>query len=205
MYEELSSHAIELIREKHRRIKAEKDLLTLNQQLQKLSITDELSGLFNRRHFMLMIENELQQAKLQQSMLSFISIDLDHFKKLNDSFGHLKGDEAIAKVGQSLKSIFRQSEDLVFRMGGEEFLVVSRNATVDRSLKLAEQTRMTVQQLTIFDQSQQQQVQLSCSIGVFYHTPQAEDGFLYYLDKVDKALYQAKKSGRNMVVNATAC
>lgn len=204
MYEELSSHAIELIREKHRRIKAEKDLLVLNHQLQKLSITDELSGLYNRRHFMLMIENELQQAKLQQSMLSFISIDLDHFKKLNDSFGHLKGDEAIAKVGQSLNSIFRQSEDLVFRMGGEEFLVVSRNATVDRSLKLAEQTRLAVQQLTIFDQSQQQQVQLSCSIGVFYHTPRPEDDFLYYLDRVDKALYQAKKNGRNTVVNATA-
>ncbi|ROV59802.1 GGDEF domain-containing protein [Vibrio ponticus] len=204
MYEELSSHAIELIREKHRRIKAEKDLLALNHQLQKLSITDELSGLYNRRHFMLMIENELQQAKLQQSMLSFISIDLDHFKKLNDSFGHLKGDEAIAKVGQSLNSIFRQSEDLVFRMGGEEFLVVSRNATVDRSLKLAEQTRLAVQQLTIFDQSQQQQVQLSCSIGVFYHTPRPEDDFLYYLDRVDKALYQAKKNGRNTVVKATA-
>ncbi|WP_194439351.1 GGDEF domain-containing protein [Vibrio fluminensis] len=203
MYEELSSHAIELIREKHRRIKAEKDLLALNHQLQKLSITDELSGLYNRRHFMLMIENELQQAKLQQSMLSFISIDLDHFKKLNDSFGHLKGDEAIAKVGQSLNAIFRQSEDLVFRMGGEEFLVVSRNAAVDKSLKLAEQARLAIQQLTIFDQSRQQQVQLSCSIGVFYHTPRPEDDFLYYLDRVDKALYQAKKNGRNTVVNAT--
>lgn len=202
MYDELSSHAIELIREKHRRVIAEKELRALNKKLQQLAITDELSGLFNRRHFMSVIPEQIQQARIGQYPLSFISLDLDHFKSLNDSLGHVKGDEAIARVGEVLSSLFTRSGDFIFRMGGEEFLVVTCHSSRQDACNLAELIREYIAEITLSHQAKRLDHQLTCSIGVFSHTPQQQDDFLYFLGNADEALYQAKINGRNIVICA---
>lgn len=202
MYDELSSHAIELIREKHRRIIAEKELTALNQKLQQLASIDELSGLFNRRHFMSVIQAQIQAAKREQYPLSFISLDLDLFKSLNDSLGHLKGDEAIQSVGDTLSKLSKEHGGCAFRMGGEEFLVVTSNSHHQQSIDLAELIRHSVATITLSNQEKKQSHQLTCSIGVFCHTPQHDEDFLFFLSKVDGALYQAKNTGRNNVISA---
>ncbi|ANS86561.1 Response regulator PleD [Vibrio scophthalmi] len=202
MYDELSSHAIELIREKHRRIIAEKELTALNQKLQQLAIIDELSGLFNRRHFMNVIQPEIQRAKLEQHALTFISLDLDLFKSLNDSLGHLKGDEAIQSVGDILSQLSKECGGHAFRMGGEEFLVVVTNTHYQHSTALAETIRQSIANVTLSNEEKKRSHQLTCSIGVFCHTPQGDEDFLFFLNKVDEALYQAKSAGRNNVISA---
>lgn len=199
MYDELSSHAIELIREKHRRITAEKELRKLNTKLQHLVITDELSGLFNRRHFMNLIPEQIQRAKIEQYPLSFISLDLDHFKSLNDSLGHIKGDEAITRVGTVLSTLFDRHGNFVFRMGGEEFLVVICHSNHQDARNQANLIRDSIAKITLSHQARHLDHQLTCSIGVFSHTPSQHDNFLFFLDHADKAMYQAKMNGRNTV------
>lgn len=200
MYEELSAHAIDLIREKHRRIIAEKKLLAMNQKLHHIAITDELSGLFNRRHFMTVIPEQIQHAKQNQYPLSFIAVDLDHFKTLNDSLGHLQGDEGITQVGKILSSIFNCPSDFVFRMGGEEFLIVVGDTIEHDASTLAEMIRSHIANITLFHPTENTHHHLTCSIGVFSHIPNLDEDFLFFLDKADKALYEAKGKGRNTVV-----
>ncbi|RJX67400.1 GGDEF domain-containing protein [Vibrio sinensis] len=208
MYEELSAHAIDLIREKHRRIIAEKKLMALNKKLHHIAITDELSGLFNRRHFMTVIPEQIQQAKSEQYPLSFIAVDLDHFKALNDSLGHLKGDEGIEQVSRVLSSMFNRPGDFVFRMGGEEFLVVVCHSNPQEVCNLSEVIRTHISNIILSNPVEDIHHQLTCSIGVFNHIPVQQEDFLFFLDKADKALYEAKANGRNIVVcinNKTRC
>ncbi|EGU37299.1 HHE/GGDEF domain protein [Vibrio ichthyoenteri ATCC 700023] len=202
MYDELSSHAIELIREKHRRIIAEKNLTALNAQLQQQAMTDQLSGLFNRRHFMAIIEAKIQKANRGKSPLCFISLDLDLFKSINDTLGHLKGDEAIERVGSVLAQITADNNGCAFRMGGEEFLLVVANRAHHDGLTLAELIRLKIANIVLTNQEKKLSHHLTCSIGVFCHTPQHDEDFLFFLNKVDDALYQAKSAGRNSVISA---
>ncbi|WP_162063484.1 sensor domain-containing diguanylate cyclase [Vibrio taketomensis] len=204
MYEELSSHAIELIREKHRRIVAERELLALNQQLQQLAITDELCGLYNRRHFMQVIPNHIEQAYRSQTPLCFVSLDLDHFKTLNDSLGHIQGDNAIQQVGITLQRLFCQEGQFIFRMGGEEFLLVATSTSIEQAQQFAESIRSSIACIKLNNDKKNLSHQLTCSVGVFCHTPQFNDDFLYFLERADHALYQAKNSGRNRVVFANS-
>lgn len=200
MYDELSSHAIELIRERHKRVKVEEELRTLNDKLEQIAITDELSGLFNRRYFNMMIDTEMQRAIRDQRLLSFIALDLDHFKSINDSLGHSKGDEAIMKVSATVSSLCKRAGDFVFRIGGEEFLVVVSGSSTPEVFKLAEQIRESIEKITISHTEKALTHQLTTSIGVFSQIPQLGDDYSVYLNSVDEALYKAKSSGRNMVV-----
>ncbi|MFM2664931.1 bacteriohemerythrin [Vibrio mediterranei] len=199
MYFELSSHAIELIREKNRRIVAEKELKALNDKLQQLAVTDELSGLFNRRYFMMMAQEALLRAKVENSYLSFISLDLDNFKHLNDTLGHARGDEAITHFSHVLASNFCRKNDFIFRMGGDEFLVVVCCAEHQQVIEIAEQVRSTLEQQCLIDTSNSSAI--TTSIGVFTHIPEEHEDFMYFMERADQQLYKAKKQGRNCVLS----
>ncbi|MGB9546273.1 GGDEF domain-containing protein [Vibrio harveyi] len=200
MYFEVSSQSIELVREKHRRFVAEKELRCLNKKLQELAITDELSGLYNRRYFNIMTPDILNKAQDTNQLVSFVSIDLDYFKQLNDQFGHLKGDEAITKVGALLSAHFNDLDDIVFRIGGEEFLVVIVGSEHKTSINRAEAFRKATAELSIICETSAQSHILTSSIGVFTQCPEPNLDIRYYLDKADQCLYKAKLNGRNIVI-----
>ncbi|MEF1169120.1 GGDEF domain-containing protein [Vibrio campbellii] len=200
MYFEVSTQSIELVREKHRRFVAEKELRCLNKKLQELAITDELSGLYNRRYFNIMTPDILSQAQAGNQTVSFVSIDLDYFKQLNDELGHLKGDEAITKVGALLSSQFNGVDEIAFRMGGEEFLIVLVGSEHHRCVRRAEKVRESIATLSIQCDRHEQRHFLTSSIGVYSQQSEANVGIRYFLDKVDKCLYKAKLTGRNKVV-----
>lgn len=202
MYDELSSHAIELIRERKTRIKVEGELRSANRKLEQLSITDELSGLFNRRYFNKIIPNEISRAVREKSLISFISLDLDHFKSINDRLGHSKGDEAIVEASMTISKLCRRAGDFAFRMGGEEFLVVVCGSSSPEVLELAERVRESIETITISCNDVGLSHQLTTSVGVFSHVPTLGNTAEFFLEQADEALYKAKNSGRNVVVSA---
>ena len=157
-------------------------------QLNRLTLTDTLSGLWNRRHVMDVLEEEAKN----KHPLALIMVDIDHFKKINDTYGHNVGDEVIVGVAQALTSKLRSS-DLVGRIGGEEFLIVLKEDRADIVLRIAEKLRRFVE--TIAWAKIEGSVHISA--GVYITEP--EDSVYDMLDKADKAMYQAKKDGRNRV------
>jgi diguanylate cyclase (GGDEF)-like protein/PAS domain S-box-containing protein len=171
------------------------DNAKLFEKTQEMAITDSLTGLYNRRYFYLILDNEIERAKRYQSPLSLIMIDIDHFKLVNDKFGHLAGDEVLNSVSGISKKLLRQI-DIMFRYGGEEFMIILPETNQEEALNVAERIRSTIAETVI--QIIKGSVKLTVSIGV------SEYGEKYpapneFIESVDSAMYDAKKAGRNCV------
>lgn len=177
-----------------------------NRQLQVIALTDYLTKLPNRRHIYAQAAKYFQQALKHQSPFSVIIFDADHFKKINDSFGHELGDRAlmtIANAGRALSG----NKDLVGRIGGEEFLILLPNTDATRALALAHQLQNHISRLSA--QNLPAELKLTVSAGVATLEPQnnTEDAyqdkdFATLLKRADNALYEAKNAGRNCVKSA---
>jgi len=124
------------------------DNAKLFEKTQEMAITDSLTGLYNRRYFYLILGNEIERAKRYQSPLSLIMIDIDHFKLVNDKFGHLAGDEVLHSVSEISKKLLRQA-DSMFRFGGEEFVILMPETNQKEALNVAERIRSAVEESTI--------------------------------------------------------
>ncbi|MDH5674608.1 MAG: diguanylate cyclase [Myxococcales bacterium] len=168
-----------------------------SRQMYELSVRDGLTGLYNRRHFDERLRGELAFAKRHRAPLSVLLLDVDHFKQVNDVFGHPVGDVVLQKVGQALRLQLR-IEDLIARYGGEEFAVVARAIEVSGAHALAERLRTAVENLDLGRGDVPHRVTIS--IGV---ASQAADGITddpeALLIAADAALYAAKHAGRNCV------
>ena len=145
MYDGLSSRTLDLMRERHERKKIEEELHEANTQLreaniklEELAITDQLTGLFNRRHFNNIFKQELKRANRENTYLSLIIMDIDFFKKLNDNYGHSKGDRVLVQLGQKLINLCQRPGDYAFRLGGEEFGVLAANLEPQGTVEFAE-------------------------------------------------------------------
>lgn len=160
------------------------------QQLQLLSVTDYLTGLFNRRALQQQLDLELESAKSQHQPLSLLVLDIDHFKRFNDRFGHNLGDKVLIKVANTLQSQAR-SEDFVARFGGEEFVILLPETDSTEAQQLAEQYRNAVKNIMFKGQ------QVTISIGAASYD-QSDDGQQLF-QLADSALLEAKRSGRNCV------
>ncbi|WP_437882018.1 GGDEF domain-containing protein [Pseudomonas sp. LRF_L74] len=168
---------------------------------EKLSLTDGLTGLHNRLHAERKLKEEWYQASRTQSPLSALLIDIDHFKTINDTYGHPFGDECLARVAKSLQAGASRESDFVSRFGGEEFLVLLPNTPLNYATMIAERIRELVENLRI--QYGENSVSLSCSIGVATAIlTHEEEASSMLVSQADKALYQAKQNGRNRVVCA---
>lgn len=156
--------------------------------LNELAITDDLTNLFNRRHFYKELGKEIARAKRQGHQLSLILFDLDRFKQFNDTFGHLEGDKVLIKIGQILPKLIRKNVDSVYRTGGDEFAIILIETTREQSEKVAEKVRRA------FEYKFRN---LTLSVGLAQLGPEhtAESLFKY----ADDALYEAKYSGGNKV------
>lgn len=164
-------------------------------RLNKLASTDSLTGLNNRRKVMERLDEELKRAIRLAQPLSVISLDIDHFKKINDTYGHHCGDLVLQRLADLLRKIMR-SYDIVGRVGGEEFLIINPATTLDEATALAERILVAVRGEAIQDGSCN--VNITVSAGVVVVTPKDLDAVML-LKRVDKALYNAKKLGRDQI------
>jgi diguanylate cyclase (GGDEF)-like protein len=175
-----------------------KKLRKKNKELKILSITDGLTGLYNRNHMMETLTREATQSQRYNCPFSVLMIDIDHFKKYNDSFGHPAGDDVLVKMG----SIFSQSTrgiDYAGRYGGEEFLVMLPETGLDVAREVAERIRIGVAEETFGNNGKKVEITLSIGAAEF---PEHGDTTESVVASADEALYRAKKLGRNRIVCA---
>ena len=163
-------------------------------QTRYLSLTDALTGLYNRRHFNAELEREFMRSKRYGGDLCIAIIDIDFFKKINDTYGHLCGDYVLKEVAYLILENFRKT-DMVFRYGGEEFVVLMTETSLENSLIPLERLRKTIENNNFIFKDEK--IKVTISIGAeTNHTESTEE----FLNNADKALYQAKQSGRNQTV-----
>jgi diguanylate cyclase (GGDEF)-like protein len=162
--------------------------------LHKLALTDELTQIANRRCFVQSVENELSRCMRNPGSVTMLLIDLDHFKKVNDTYGHPAGDKALKHVAETLKTALRQY-DILGRMGGEEFAIFLGANKVETAAKIAKRILKDIATSPIsYDQ---QLINISASIGMTSRDCTVSFEQLYL--EADEALYQAKQKGRNRV------
>jgi len=209
MYDGLSSRTLDLMRERHERKKIEEELHEANTQLrevniklEELAITDQLTGLFNRRHFNNIFKQELKRANRENTYLSLIIMDIDFFKKLNDNYGHSKGDRVLVQLGQKLINLCQRPGDYAFRLGGEEFGVLAANLEPQGTVEFAEILRKGIEALGIPHEYSDAAKILTVSIGSITMMPDETDTIDDYMSIADARLYKAKKLGRNQVVSS---
>jgi len=176
------------------------DLAQENESLIKKSERDALTGVFNRAYFDRRYTQEFKRSRRDGTPLSIIFVDIDHFKQVNDNYGHLVGDECIKYVATVLSQEIKREADAACRYGGEEFALIIPNTSEDNAFALAESLRCKVVENT--QTFLGEEVSLSVSCGLVTRTVDNEVSELQLLDMVDKALYQSKQNGRNRVTIA---
>jgi diguanylate cyclase (GGDEF)-like protein len=179
-------------------------LETTNQRFKRLVAVDPLTGIANRRQFDRALERELRRTRREQQPLSLIFLDLDEFKRFNDTYGHARGDEVLRSVARTLDETFRRGGDLVARYGGEEFAVVLPGVDGRRAALYAERLRRRVWCLNIPYGASQSNDRVTITAGVATAAPgrvTTADQLLLY---ADRALYRAKCLGKNRVVTAAS-
>lgn len=166
----------------------------LQARLREHAATDALTGLDNRRQVMPQLHSEIARAGRGQTTFSVIMADLDHFKRVNDEYGHVAGDAVLKSVARILRSGIRQ-QDRAVRWGGEEFLILLPDTNADQARIVAEKIRETVDSIVF--EGNGKPLSITISMGVAGHSGELEPMAL--IDQADRALYEAKRSGRNRV------
>lgn len=170
-------------------------------QIEQMAQTDALTGLLNRRAFQTISEREFRTALRRAEPVLCAMLDIDHFKNYNDIYGHQAGDHALQTIAHQLKKALKRSQDYLFRMGGEEFLILSSGITCEHFRELLETVRTSVEQLDIANSGNPPYMRLTISIGYVCcdasRLAQTSPEDLYKAS--DELLYQAKNNGRNQV------
>lgn len=195
-----------LIKQIRMRIHAEEEarnardaLKELNGTLEKLAQQDGLTGLANRRQFDIVIDAAMQRSRRSGAPLAVILIDVDYFKKFNDLYGHVAGDECLRQVARIIKSCEKRNDDLAARYGGEEFAMILPDTDLPGALVVAEAIRNAIRALKITHDGSTSGV-VTISAGVDVRTKMTErDSAADFISSADQALYQAKTSGRDQI------
>jgi diguanylate cyclase (GGDEF)-like protein len=177
------------------------DLKRANEELTRLSATDALTGLANRRCFDQTLEKECVRIHRSDSPLSLVLFDVDHFKALNDSLGHQRGDVCLALLAGEMNRIARRAIDVVARFGGEEFAMILPNTSIEGARRIAEMVRRAVMDMNISHPASPGPSYLTVSAGVACATG-AQNTPDKLVEAADRALYTAKRQGRNRVILA---
>ena len=185
----LADRVRELRKERRRLIESER-------RLTELSITDALTGLYNKRWFSSKMKSEMDHARRLDQPLSLIILDVDHFKGFNDTYGHAQGDKVLSELGGVISASVRLT-DIPCRYGGEEFSIILPDTDTQEALTTAERLRETFASVR-FQTQQERNVFATISLGVTKMTEEDTDGSFF--ERADKALYKAKSQGRNQSV-----
>ena len=173
------------------------ELQALNEKLRTLSTTDPLTGMKNRRYFNERFHAEFSRSKRDGTPVSVIIIDVDHFKSVNDTHGHLVGDELLKVVATNISAQAKRESDIIARHGGEEFSAVLINNTPAEALAMAEKIRRRIAMACY--QAEELSLRCTVSLGVATMVPQKHNVAEELLKQADDALYLAKANGRNRV------
>jgi diguanylate cyclase (GGDEF)-like protein len=184
-----NEHLIHLVNQCMEKYWTLKEKGRLEEEVKRLSITDDLTNLFNYRHFYKTLELEITRLKRQKTSLSLLMFDMDNFKRYNDLYGHLEGDKVLKKVGEIVMRLIRNNVDSGYRYGGDEFAVLLIGATLDQAMPIAERLRVSIEQAGFQD--------ISVSIGVTEFHP--DYTLREFVRLTDDCLYAAKNSGGNRV------
>lgn len=174
--------------------------IRLYEEVEGLAMTDSLTQVYTRRHIMQRLEEEMRRAETRKGPLSFLMVDVDHFKDVNDEHGHLAGDQVLREVAQIIHENIREI-DLCGRYGGEEFCVVLPDTVAEGAYHVAERIRLAVERTTL--RAYDAKISVTVSIGTST-LPQDGHNLTDLLDKADWAMYKAKKNGRNRVYSSAS-
>ncbi|MDQ6992200.1 MAG: sensor domain-containing diguanylate cyclase [Mariprofundus sp.] len=163
-------------------------------RLENMAVTDKLTGIGNRNYFDSAFRQALRFRKRDHKPLSLMIIDADHFKRINDTFGHLEGDRVLKELSHLMRKELRET-DIVCRWGGEEFLILAYNCTLDSAFILAEKIRSSVEKAALIEYEDHSSVTISIGIAEMTDND-AEDSLI---KRADDAVYAAKKEGRNCI------
>lgn len=184
-----NEHLIHIVNQTLEKYLTLKEKEKLEEEVRRLSITDDLTGLYNHRHFFKTLESELVRRERQKTSLSLLMFDLDNFKRYNDLYGHLEGDRVLRKIGEIVKNSIRSNVDSGYRYGGDEFAALLIGASREQALPIAERIRSTIEGAGF--------EKITVSIGLSEFMDQFDlEGFV---KSADDALYQAKHAGGNRI------
>jgi len=189
---EKATGAVISFRDITEQVKYLKSLEYLNSVLRKQAMTDTLTDLYNRQYFNDRLRQELSGSKRYKTQVSLIMFDIDRFKQVNDTFGHLSGDDVIRDISTLIRNNVRES-DVFARWGGEEFVILATQTSKKEAVIFSEKLRLLVETHTF-----PVDLQITCSFGVAQYFQEDSGGD--FINRADTALYKAKKSGRNKVV-----
>jgi diguanylate cyclase (GGDEF)-like protein len=177
-------------------------LKEVNEKLKRTLLTDEKTRLFNYRYFCERAAEEFKRAKRYENDLSCIMLDLDHFKRLNDTYGHLKGDKVLRELGRVLRESGRET-DFVARYGGEEFAILCPHTDAAQGLVVAERIRRAVEQHAFSLEGDSVRITVSAGLATLAHG-RGMRGESDLIEAADAALLEAKRLGRNRVIASRA-
>lgn len=175
------------------------ELAKANKELKTLSNIDGLTQLYNRRYLDSMLNKEVNRAIRHQHSLALLICDIDYFKKYNDYYGHLAGDDCIKKVAEILKSISKRSGDVAARYGGEEFCLILPNTNLTEVMTIADKIQQSLADLALPHEKSTLNQLVTLSIGVFACIPPKDTSAETFISCADQALYASKANGRNKI------
>ncbi len=177
-----------------------REICALNTELEKLSLTDSLTGLYNRRHFEANSATEFYKAERLGMNLNIAIIDIDYFKQYNDNYGHQAGDECLVRITDILKSRFRRSNETVTRYGGEEFVILNQGDNFTGFVQRLQQLSAEIENNRLENPGSKVSDSITISVGVASTLNADIDSIDELIRDADRALYLAKGEGRNRVV-----
>ena len=179
---------------------SQRQLVEKNLELERLTHVDGLTGLSNRRYLSEFIDIQWRRSRRKNEPLSILMIDVDDFKRYNDNYGHLAGDEVLKKVASVIQDSCRRPTDLAARFGGEEFVVVLSPSSPGEMQLLGEKIRSEVERAAIPHSGSSVAAVVTVSVGGSSQIPTSDSSFESVIQAADELLYDAKRSGRNRVV-----
>jgi diguanylate cyclase (GGDEF)-like protein len=180
------------------RLKTGERVINLENRIMQLALTDSLTGILNRRAFMGRLESEAERCNRLGKPLSLIMVDLDDFKKVNDNYGHLVGDEVLKSVAACFSSFLRKY-DFIGRYGGEEFIICLPEIKAEKAESIAERLRVSMQEIVVNKQESPLKLGVTASFGICCLNEKVQDVHIL-TKKADEALYLAKAKGKNCVI-----
>ena len=178
----------------------ERNLSEHSIKLHNLALTDELTQIANRRSFIESVKAEISRCQRQHANMAFLLIDIDYFKKVNDTYGHFAGDKVLITMAKLIKTMLREY-DIFGRLGGEEFGIFLAETSCQTAQEVAERIREKIMQTTM--EIDGQSINVTLSIGISIAAQECKFETLY--KEADVALYEAKHAGRNKVVMINGC
>jgi len=186
------------------RIRTQQKIVEQMRLIESHSLLDQLTGIPNRRNFDIRIEEQWGYAKRKKHPISVLMLDIDHFKRYNDTYGHQQGDETLKVVASSISKALFRSTDTAYRWGGEEFAILLVETSLESAAIVAERVRKNVEATLVPNLGGGDSLSVTVSVGVASAQPGTDADIAHMIKQADMALYAAKESGRNRVCTAPA-